>query len=175
MTRRTRHCARTGKGRNGGLRCVQAGAIVSAMQHAVPAPKTRPIPAVLAVVIRDEQALLIQRANPPDAGLWGFPGGKLEFGETLLAAAERELLEETGVRAVARRVFTALDAYDRTPDGVILQHFALIAVQCDWQGGEPVAADDALDARWMPVNQMDRARNLSLDVARVAQQAARGL
>ena len=34
-----------------------------------------PIPAVLAVVIRDGKALLVQRANPPDAGLWGFPGG----------------------------------------------------------------------------------------------------
>lgn len=146
--------------------------IVSAMPHNMPAPVTRPIPAVLAVVIRDGQVLLIKRANPPDAGLWGFPGGKLEFGETLLAAAERELFEETGVRAVARRVFTALDAYDRSEGGDIRQHFALIAVQCDWRDGEPVAADDALDATWLPITDMDFALPLSHDVARVARQAA---
>lgn len=149
-----------------------AGATLRVMAHNPPAPPMRPIPAVLAVVIRDGQVLLIQRANPPDAGLWGFPGGKLEFGETLLAAAERELFEETGVRAVARRVFTALDAYGHDENGVMVQHFALIAVQCDWQAGDPVAADDALDARWVPVTDMEHWLQLSLDVAAVARQAA---
>ena len=43
-----------------------------------------PVPAVIAVVIHGDRALLVRRANPPDAGLWGFPGGKIEFGETVL-------------------------------------------------------------------------------------------
>ena len=38
--------------------------------------------------------LLIRRAKPPNAGLWSFPGGALELGETLVAGAERELREE---------------------------------------------------------------------------------
>ncbi|WP_340138255.1 NUDIX domain-containing protein, partial [Stenotrophomonas maltophilia] len=42
----------------------------------------RPIPATIAVVLRDDQVLLGRRANPPDAGRWGFPGGKIERGET---------------------------------------------------------------------------------------------
>ncbi len=61
-----------------------------------------PVPAVIAVVVHDGQALLVRRANPPDAGLWGFPGGKIEFGETVKAAATRELLEETGIHGEAQ-------------------------------------------------------------------------
>lgn len=132
----------------------------------------RPIAAVLAVVIRDGQVLLVQRANPPDAGFWGFPGGKIEFGETLLGAAERELLEETGVTAVARHVVNAVDAYDRAGSGDLAQHFVLIAVLCEWQTGEPVASDDAMDARWVALQDMQTTLQLSRDVAAVARQAA---
>jgi len=135
-------------------------------------PLPRPIPAVLAVVIRNGQVLLVQRANPPDAGLWGFPGGKVEYGETLLHAAERELLEETGVRATAQGVTGAVDAWDRTQDGQLRQHFILIAVRCAWQAGEPCAADDALDARWVALDTMETALPLSRDVALMARQAA---
>ena len=146
--------------------------ITVAMQSVPPASAGRPIAAVLAVVIRDGQVLLVQRANPPDAGLWGFPGGRLEFGEPVLAAAERALLEETGVKAVAKRVFTATDAVDRSEDGDPRQHFVLIAILCQWLEGEPLASDDALDARWIPIQEMETAVHLSRDVAAVASQAA---
>ncbi|MCZ0963829.1 NUDIX hydrolase [Paracoccus benzoatiresistens] len=142
------------------------------MQDVRSSPLPRPITAVLAVVIRDDQVLLVQRANPPDAGLWGFPGGKVDFGETLLAAAERELFEETGVRATADRAFTAVDAYDLSEDGHARQHFVLVAVRCHWQSGEPSAADDALDAQWYPIKNMESSVALSRDVAAVARQAA---
>ena len=42
--------------------------------------------------------LLVQRGNPPNAGRWSFPGGKLELGETTLDGARRELAEETEFR-----------------------------------------------------------------------------
>ena len=149
-----------------------ASGIMTGMPEVHASFPARPITAVLAVVIRDDQILLVQRANPPDVGLWGFPGGKIEFGETLLATAERELLEETGVRAAARRVIDAVDAYDRFEDGRLRQHFVLIAVQCQWQQGEPVADDDAMDARWVPIQEMETALDLSRDVAAVARRAA---
>ena len=133
-----------------------------------------PIPAVLAVVIRDGKALLVQRANPPDAGLWGFPGGKIERGEPLLTAAERELREETGILATAAHVLEVLDALDTAPDGSLRHHFILIAVLCHWQAGEPLASDDALDARWIGLDQMESSLPLSRDVLRIAQLAARG-
>ncbi|MDQ0467702.1 NUDIX hydrolase [Labrys wisconsinensis] len=109
----------------------------------------RPVAAVLAVVVRDERILLVRRANPPDAGLWGFPGGKVEWGESLADAAVRELAEETGVTAEAIEAFTALDALDPGPEpGPVRHHHVLVAVLCRWIAGEPVAADDALEAAW---------------------------
>ncbi|SDW30551.1 NUDIX hydrolase [Roseicitreum antarcticum] len=142
------------------------------MHDLAPSPPTRPVVAVLAVVIREGAVLLVQRANPPDAGLWGFPGGKVDLGETLLAAAARELFEETGVTAVADGVITALDAHDRTDTGVLRHHFVLVAVRCVWQHGTPLAADDALDAKWVEIKDMEATLVLSRDVAAVARQAA---
>ncbi|WP_217999583.1 NUDIX hydrolase [Thauera butanivorans] len=121
----------------------------------------------------DGRILLVRRANPPDAGRWGFPGGKIDAGETIENAAVRELLEETGVHAEAHRVFTAVDVFDRDGGGRLRRHFVLIAVLCKWQSGQPIAGDDALEARWFELDELDESGlALSLDVARVARQAA---
>jgi 8-oxo-dGTP diphosphatase len=131
-----------------------------------------PIPAVIAVVIRNGRTLLVRRANPPDAGLWGFPGGKIEFGETVKDAAARELLEETAVHAEARDVLTTLDVLVRDAGGDVRQHYILIAVQCRWISGEPAAGDDALEARWFPIAELDpNMLAMSADVDVIARRA----
>src|SRR5437763_16449956 len=76
----------------------------------------RPIVAVLAVVLRDERALIVQRAQQPNAGRWGFPGGVLELGESVGEGAMRELIEETGIRAVPAGVLDVHDAIHRDPE-----------------------------------------------------------
>ncbi|WP_371347512.1 NUDIX hydrolase [Ancylobacter sp. IITR112] len=111
-------------------------------------PPVRPTVAVLALVEREGAMLLVRRANPPDQGLWGFPGGRVEPGEPYLDAALRELHEETGLVAGAPRLITVLDFIEHDSAGALAHHFAMIAVLCRWQAGEPVAADDALEARW---------------------------
>ena len=140
-------------------------------------PSPSPIPAVIAVLIHEGRALLVRRAHPPDAGLWGFPGGKIEYGETVKAAALRELLEETGVRAEAQEILTTLDILVRSDDGALQQHYILIAVRCRWLSGIPLAGDDALEARWVPVSDLRPDRiAMSADVnaiAWLAQEAAR--
>ena len=131
-----------------------------------------PIPAVIAVVIHEDRALLVRRANPPDAGLWGFPGGKIEFGETVRAAATRELLEETGVHAEAQDIITTLDILVPDPSGAVHQHYILIAVRCRWISGEPVAGDDALEAGWFPMIDLQHHRlAMSSDVDAIARRA----
>jgi 8-oxo-dGTP diphosphatase len=131
-----------------------------------------PIPAVIAVVVHEGQALLVRRANPPDAGLWGFPGGKIEHGETVAAAAMRELMEETSVQGEALDIITALDAFDRMDDGALRRHFILIAVRCRWLSGSPSAGDDALEARWFPLADL-RPGNIAMsaDVDVIARRA----
>ncbi|WP_181455530.1 NUDIX hydrolase, partial [Burkholderia multivorans] len=79
----------------------------------------RVVPAVIGVVLRDRDVLLVRRANPPDAGRWGFPGGKIEAGEPIADAVVRELAEETAVEVEAVDVFTALDAFGRDDDGTL--------------------------------------------------------
>src|SRR5436305_14608746 len=84
----------------------------------------RPIVAVLAVVLRgeapDTRALIVQRAQQPNAGRWGFPGGVLELGETVAEGATRELLEETGIVAEAAGWFDVHDAGRRDTQGRVM-------------------------------------------------------
>lgn len=114
-----------------------------------------PIPAVIAVVKEQGRVLLVRRGQAPNRNRWGFPGGKIEPGETIAAAAERELLEETGLQARAGRVLTTLDAMDHGPAGELRHHYLLVAVACQWQSGEAVAASDAAEVLWVPVNEME--------------------
>lgn len=132
----------------------------------------RPVAAVLAVVIHDHAALLVQRKNPPDAGLWGFPGGKIEAGESVFQAAQRELQEETSILTQPLRVLDCLDSIFYAPDGSLEHHFVLIAVQCHWLHGQPIAQDDALAAKWVPVADLEQGLMLSRDVLRIARLAA---
>ena len=127
-----------------------------------------PVPAAIAVVVHAGRVLLVRRSNPPDQGLWGFPGGHLELGETLFACAERETLEETGVRVAAEAHLTALDVILAGERGRVARHFVLCAVACRYLGGTAQAADDVSEAEWVPVGEVAaRARHSSASVAEV--------
>jgi 8-oxo-dGTP diphosphatase len=144
----------------------------SSIWGAGPLSIRRPIPAVIAVVVSERSVLLVRRANPPDAGQWGFPGGKIEFGEPLDQAAARELFEETSVIAQPGLAFAALDAFDRGPDGSLREHYILIAVLCRWREGLPIAGDDAREAAWYDLGALDDDRlAMSFGVAAIARQA----
>lgn len=112
----------------------------------------RPLVAVLAVVLRPmdggEKVLIVQRAQQPNAGRWGFPGGVLELGETVAEGAMRELLEETGIAAEPAGVLNVNDAVSRDEEGRVQFHYVLIAVRGVWRSGEGVAGDDAADVAW---------------------------
>ncbi len=102
-----------------------------------------PVPAVGVVCRRGDDVLLIKRGRAPRQGEWSIPGGKVHRGETLHAAALRELLEETGVTAVISRL---LDVYEIIDNEF---HYVLIDYVAEWISSEPVAGDDADDARFM--------------------------
>ena len=109
----------------------------------------RPIVAVLAVVLRGAEALIVQRAQQPNAGRWGFPGGVLELGETVAEGAMRELFEETGILARPAGILDVHDAITRDADARVQFHYLLIAVRGIWQSGEGEPADDAAACAWV--------------------------
>ena len=110
-----------------------------------------PVPAVGVVCLRGDEVALIGRGKPPRMGEWSLPGGRIEPGERAVDAALRELLEETGVTA---RITGLLDVVD----GIFPEagrHYVLIDYAADWLSGEPVAGDDALEARFAPLDQVE--------------------
>ncbi len=110
-----------------------------------------PIPAVGVVCIRGDDVLLIRRGKPPRAGEWSLPGGRIEPGERAVDAALRELREETGVEA---EILGLIDVVDGIfPEAGM--HYVLIDYAARWLSGDPVAGDDAAEARFVPIKEID--------------------
>jgi ADP-ribose pyrophosphatase YjhB (NUDIX family) len=110
------------------------------------------IPCVGAVV-RDGRGrlLLVRRANPPAQGRWSIPGGRVESDESHEEAVIRELTEETGLKGrVVREVGSILR--DAPSGGVYVIRDFLVEVD---EGSVPSAGDDAADARWFAVDELD--------------------
>jgi 8-oxo-dGTP diphosphatase len=102
---------------------------------------------------RPRSILLVARAGEPFAGSWALPGGFVEAGERVAAAAARELAEETGVRAEPSglELLGVYDAPGRDPRGPTVSIVYVMLTD-----GEPPAhgADDAADARWHPLERL---------------------
>ncbi len=112
-------------------------------------PRAHPVPAVGAVVVHDGAVLMVRRARAPSRGVWAVPGGRIELGETLAEAAEREVREETGVRVRAGEPVWSFDSVVRDAGGRIAFHYVIVDLLADYVAGEPRARDDALEARWV--------------------------
>jgi 8-oxo-dGTP diphosphatase len=94
------------------------------------------------------QVLLVRRAIPPFEGRWCLPGGFVRDGESLDAAARRELDEETGVRDVYLEQLYTFGEPRRDPRGrvITVAYYALLT----GEAVAPVAGTDAGAAMWMP-------------------------
>ncbi len=103
-----------------------------------------------ACVWKDGKVLLIQRAKPP-LGLWSLPGGHVEFGETALAAAQRELLEESGVTADLITFVGLYEIIRKKP----AFHYAIACYGGMWRSGVAQASSDALEVRWLAPAEFD--------------------
>ena len=121
----------------------------------------RPIVGCLAVVRRQGRVLLAERSVPPGIGRWGFPGGMQELGETVLACAQRELQEETGIAADPVATLTVIDRIGHDESSKVKAHFTLIAVLLEWRSGEGEPIEDATALVWLTPGEA-KARGLEL-------------
>lgn len=92
--------------------------------------------------------LLIERMNEPFKGCWAFPGGFMEMEEDAEDCAKRELKEETGLEIRTMRQLGAFTDVNRDPRGrtVSIAYYAVI------EKSEVKGADDAIQARWFPID-----------------------
>jgi 8-oxo-dGTP diphosphatase len=114
-------------------------------------PLPTPVPAVGVVCLRGDSVLLIRRGTPPRQGEWSLPGGRIEPGERAVEAALRELREETGVEAEITGLIDVVDGL--FPEAG--RHYVLIDYAARWVSGEPVAGDDALEARFVTLDEVE--------------------
>ena len=106
-------------------------------------------PSVSAVIFDRRGRLLLQQRS--DGGQWGLPGGSVEIGESLAAAVAREVLEETGLTVVPRRLVgvysdPALQVV-RYPNGNVW-HYVNACFECVVRGGELTTCDETLELAW---------------------------
>ena len=114
----------------------------------------RPYVGVGVIVFRDKEVLLVQRNKEPNKGQWSIPGGSQLLGETASEAAQRELLEETGVKVDRLFLVDVVDAIIPGVEGKIKYHYTLVDYMGQWQSGESRPGDDTKEVRWVRLNEL---------------------
>lgn len=125
------------------------------MQTELPMPETRPtIPHKqigVAVIWNDDGLILIDRRPQSGllGGLWEFPGGKQEPGETIAQCIQREILEELGIQVeVGDRLITVDHTYSHFRVTLEVHH-------CRHVSGEPQPIE-CDEIRWVTLDEMDQ-------------------
>jgi ADP-ribose pyrophosphatase YjhB (NUDIX family) len=95
------------------------------------------------------EVLLARRGKPPAAGSWSLPGGAQELGETVVAAAQRELREETGLLAGELHLAAAVDSIHYDAQGKLRFHYTIIDFAALPAGGALRRGDDVAEVRWV--------------------------
>ncbi|HLI56692.1 MAG TPA: NUDIX domain-containing protein [Actinomycetota bacterium] len=103
----------------------------------------RPEVAVGAIAVRDGSILLIRRGQPPSAGRWSVPGGRVEWGESLAEAVRREVEEETGLTVEVGGLAGVVERGLPEFHYVILDYFVTVT------GGSLRPGGDVTDTRWV--------------------------
>ena len=104
----------------------------------------RPLIGVAVIVVKDGRVLLGKRKNSNGADTWAFPGGHLEFNESIEDCAAREVFEETGLRIKNLRcgpytndIFTAEN-----------KHYVTLFVIADHDSGTPQVKEPHKSEKW---------------------------
>ncbi len=116
--------------------------------------RCKPAVGVGAVIVKDGKILLVKRANEPKRLKWSIPGGLVNEGETLAEALKREIMEECGLEISVGDVACVSEEIV-TEDGEIKFHYVIIDFYAEITGGNLEVGSDALEARWVDINELN--------------------
>jgi 8-oxo-dGTP diphosphatase len=122
----------------------------------------RPVVGVGALVfentgeLEDPRVLLVKRGREPLAGFWSLPGGCVETGEGLEAAAAREVLEETGLVVSVGPIAAVFERLMPDSEGRCEYHYVLIDFYCTVQSGSPRPGDDSAEVAWFDLDSLSK-------------------
>ena len=102
-----------------------------------------------AVAVDHGLLLLVKRGTDPGKGLWSLPGGRVEAGESVVAAVVREFREETGLEAVCGSFVGWVERMGVDHHFVVMDFLVTVL-----EAGEPVAGGDALDVQWVAFEEL---------------------
>ena len=113
-----------------------------------------PRAAASAAIFRGPRVLIAQRGGGPAKGSWSLPGGKIEPGETAIAAAAREIHEETGLDVKLAGLLDVHNAIRTDADGTLQHHYIICVYFGTSMAGEPRAATDISDTRFVTLDEL---------------------
>lgn len=110
----------------------------------------------IGVLIQNDkgEVLIGQRKSSHGIGEWSFPGGHLEFGETMYECAKREVMEETGLDTNNFDLISIADEMRYLEsDG---KHYVNIGIKARYDGGEPknMEADKICGWQWFSLDDL---------------------
>ena len=111
-------------------------------------PPPRPQLAVSAAIFQNGRLLLVRRARKPALGIWTLPGGRVEFGESLHQALNREVQEETGLTIEIIGLAGYREGLPR-PDRGQPGHYVILPFAARWLSGEVQLNDELDDFSWI--------------------------
>lgn len=108
-----------------------------------------PLPVASTIVTKDRKVLLVKRKNKPYKDMWCLPSGFAESGESIEAAALRELEEEAGIKGKILDLVDANSAYSYLYGDLLFLTF-----EVEQTGGKMMAGDDASDVKYFPLDKL---------------------
>lgn len=125
--------------------------------------------AVSAAIFRTGKILLVRRARFPAKGFYSLPGGRVEFGETLHAALNREVAEETGLKI---EIIGLAGWREVVPGADGGGHYLIMSFAARWTDGEVTLNDELDDFRWLAPDEIGELK-LTVGLTEVIQSARR--
>lgn len=143
-----------------------------------------PLVGVGTIVVDGVRVLLVQRGRPPGLGKWSIPGGLVDVGEPVEAAACREVKEESGLTVRLHGLVGYVDRIVRDSLGRVQYHYVLLDFLATPESGTACAGSDAGAIRWTTLEELPTLdtteglesmirRALALNAQRLTQESAR--